>query len=212
MSSRFRLPSSPLQALPVLCALLVPAPSTAQPCLPLAAGDTVRVTWTFWTPRPEYGLETRSHRVEFGRVLRLDADSLRYRTGEESREASLADSISVARHCQVPVGPPPDRGKEVAIGMLVGAGLGLLTSLCDSFSLDPESLQDCSPREGGTTAALIALGAGVGALVGVIVAERGRGTRWEWVDGTGHEPGRVALLLAPAPHPGSWSLGLRIPR
>lgn len=190
----------------------LPEPAVAQACPPLAPGDSVRVTRTFWTPRPEFQIETRSQRIEFGEVERLTPDSIRYRVGEESRGAPLVDSVSLARRCRVHPGNDISVGRHLLGGALLGAGAGLVVGLCGTSSFD-EAMEACDSSDDRNVAALMGIGLAVGTVVGLVVGiARRQGPEWEWIDGSGHpEIGpQLSFTARPGPFGGQWVWGFRV--
>lgn len=188
-----------------------PTPSIAQECPPLAVGDSVRVTRTFWTLRPEFGLETRSRRVEFGRVTALSADSVTFDGAEGHARMAFADSVSVARLCLVVVPSERDPGAAAANGAIMGALFGAGVASCGlRDTLDWWEESDCDDDVGDVILG-VAIGGALGFLIGLGWGRSGRGsTEWTWVEGRGEEGSVIPLAITRGPTPGSWSVAFRI--
>lgn len=197
----------------ILSGLLASTPSvSAQECPPLTPGDTVRVTQTFWTLRPEYGIETRSQHIEFGRVTELGPDSIAFEGSDGPTRLGFADSVSVARLCRVRIPSERDMGHAALGGAITGGLLGAGVASCEfrnTFDWWEES--DCE-SDAGDVLLGVAIGGVVGLLIGVGWAAGDRGTtEWGWVDGTGGGGHALALAVSPGVAPGSWSVAIRLP-
>ena len=174
----------------ILVAASLAVPALAQTPVP---GDPVRIT------APSLGFEK-----EIGSLVRVSPDSLTYR-----RSAAPGDSLTIATssitRLEIAFGNKQQRriGHGALVGLGIGAGLGLIAGVADG---DPtcEKGGYCV-NAGVSIAALGALGAAIGTIVGVFV----KAPAWRQVDPA--KIGTVAdLRIIPSWEPSQRRAGIAV--